>query len=308
MGIIAVITNPNAKRNRKERGRYRHLRKILGDRGTVIETPIPEDLTPVVNELINQDISVLGICGGDGTMQHTLTAFIKAYGGKLPPLVLPLKGGTMNTIGKSVGLIGTAEQNLEAIVRKYDAGEPFSIATRDTMCANGKYCFLFGNGLVANFLDAYYGSPYDGSTAALYVIARGVGCLLTRSDYYHRLYDPIRAKVTVDDEVIPFNDFLGVLSATVRDLGVGFQPMYLAEEKDGTMHVVVAGISPAKAVMNLGKLFKGKPIPSDRYLDRLAKRLVIQSERSYKFQADGEIYEADHVEITMGPMVRIITG
>jgi len=308
MGIIAVITNPNAKRNRKERERADNLRRILGDRGEVVETPVPEDLTPVVERLVKYDIDVLCVCGGDGTMQHTLTAFINAYGGELPPLVLPLRGGTMNTIRRSVGLNGSAEDNLAATVRKYDNGEPFAITTRDIMCANGKYCFLFGNGLVANFLDVYYGSPYDGPTAALYVITGGIGSLLFRGKMYHRLYDPLNCRVFLDDQELPVRQFMGVLACTVLDLGMGFKPMYRAEEKDGTMHVLASGLKPGKLVRNLGKMYKGRLIKDENHIDRLASQIYIEGEKVHKWQADGEVYEAKDLKVTMGPLVRIITG
>jgi len=94
VGQIVVINNPNAKLNRKLIDRFDRLSKVLDGRGQIYQTRVPEEIQPIADKLAREDIEILAVCGGDGTLHHTLTAFIKAYGGTFPPILLPLKGGT----------------------------------------------------------------------------------------------------------------------------------------------------------------------------------------------------------------------
>jgi len=308
MGIVAVITNPNAKRNRKERDRFEKLESIVGNDGIVLETPIPEDIQPVADALVKKNIDLLCICGGDGTMQHTLSAFIRAYDGAFPPAFLPLRGGTMNTIGKNVGLKGSAEENLARIMDRWRKKVPFETVRRDLMCVNDKYCFLFGIGVVANFLDVYYSGNYDGVRQAIDVIIKAIPSIIFKIGMYDDLFRRVKLRVTVDGDPVPIFDYLGVLAATVAEVGVGFKPLYRAEEQDGTYHILFSGFRPIDLLKELHRFYLGKPLQSKPFFDTLAQHTIIESDETFRYMADGEIYQDKKLEITVGPPIRIVRG
>ena len=55
MGKIVVLTNPNAKKNKKDPDKKGKLEEVLGENGLVIETKVPEDIQPVADRLFGED-------------------------------------------------------------------------------------------------------------------------------------------------------------------------------------------------------------------------------------------------------------
>src|SRR3982751_5036060 len=95
---IGLITNPRSRVNRKDPSRLRRLGYLIGSHGQSQATRSLDDLHRVCEDFHRERIDVLGISGGDGTMHHTLTAMVRAYGtDPLPPVAIP-RGGTMNTV------------------------------------------------------------------------------------------------------------------------------------------------------------------------------------------------------------------
>ena len=308
MGKIVVITNPNAKKNKKAPERKRDLERVLGENGLVIETKVPEDIQPVAESLFGEDIDVLGICGGDGTLQHTLTALIKTFGERpLPPIVV-LRGGTMNNVASVVGSRKSAKATLSEVVYQHQKGASFRYTSLEIMKINNRYGFFFGNGLAGNFLDAYYGGKYDGGRQVLVVIAKALLSLVTSSEYGRKLFAPLEAEALADGEKIPFERYLGIITSTIRSIGAGFRPMYRAQKGDGHFHVIGCVMSSKRLVLNLRRFYRGLPMKGGPNFDEKARTLLIRAEKPFKYTIDGELYEDHEVRISMGPTIRFVTG
>ena len=149
---IGVITNPRSRLNRRDPSGMRKLGYLIGDRGSAAATRSLDDLYRVAEEFMKAEIDILGINGGDGTIHHTLTAFIKTYGGRPMPMVAILRGGTMNTIANSYGIKGEPSRLLFELVDKYHNDEPFEVFEKEIIRVGDAYGFLFGTGVVHNFL------------------------------------------------------------------------------------------------------------------------------------------------------------
>ena len=93
MGPIGVITNPKAKKNIREKGIKQKLQSIVGDIGIVRETPLPDHVDAVAEEFKRNDISLLCINGGDGSISITLRSFLDVYQDAPLPPVVHLRGG-----------------------------------------------------------------------------------------------------------------------------------------------------------------------------------------------------------------------
>src|SRR5215813_8042062 len=120
MSGIGVVVNPFAGRNRRAGGRVLRLGDVLGAHGWVRETRSLTHLADVAAECRDRAVDLLGVCGGDGTMARTLSALVHAYGSDTLPGILPLRGGTMNTIARSMGCPAwQPERMLAEIVANY---------------------------------------------------------------------------------------------------------------------------------------------------------------------------------------------
>lgn len=305
MGAVVVINNPNAKLNRRCTDRYEQLAKILGDEGTIYQTRRPEETASLAEKVAREDVDILAVCGGDGTLHHTLTAFINAYGGDFPPMLLPLKGGTMNTIYKSVGCRDGAERNLAALLAKRRRGEAFEVARRNIINVSGKYAFLFGNGIGANILMHYYSGPHDGVRQALRTAFDVIAAPVFRTKDYARLYGRLEIEGTVDGKPVPFHNMLAVLAGTVKDIGIGAKPFYRAEETEGKFQAIFIGFGALQAAANAIRIFQGKPFWG-RVADELATHATVKAKEPFAYFLDGEVYEAASLELKPGPAIRVI--
>ncbi len=91
---IGLITNPRSRLNRRDPSRIQRLGYLIGAHGQAEATRSLDDLHRACEDFHRERIDILGISGGDGTLHHTLTAMIRAYGTEpLPPIAI-LRGGT----------------------------------------------------------------------------------------------------------------------------------------------------------------------------------------------------------------------
>lgn len=305
VGAFVVITNPNAKLNRKMPDRFGKLKAIVGDRGFVFETVVPENIQALADDLVGrQEIDILGICGGDGTLQHTLTAFIKAYGGELPPAVLPLRGGTMNQTAHSVGITLSAEQHLANVLDAVGRSETVRTTDCDlmklSMDEGDRYGFLFGNGLVASYLDMYHASPYDGPKAAIWAIRKGLVAFMTKNGDYDRFYRRPDLTVTIEGFELPLHSFMGILAGTIPEVGIGFEPLYRADRKEGRFHILASGLSAGQVIRNLPRFFKGERLCGKNHYDFLASEATIESDVLFRYMVDGELAETNKIHLSIG--------
>ena len=96
MSGIGIITNPHSKQNKRNPSRSQLLSYILGKQGQMEVTQSLDDLAQVAEKFKKNEIEILAINGGDGTISQTLTAFHKVYGDTKLPKIAILPGGTMN--------------------------------------------------------------------------------------------------------------------------------------------------------------------------------------------------------------------
>jgi len=110
--MIGVVTNPRAGKTIGNPARINRLKQILGQNGFLREAQTLDEMLDIAEEFREEGITVLAIHGGDGTLHHALSAFIPAYAGADLPPVAHLRGGTMNTIARCLGIRGLSEDIL----------------------------------------------------------------------------------------------------------------------------------------------------------------------------------------------------
>ncbi|HPA71453.1 MAG: hypothetical protein KBA61_14390 [Spirochaetes bacterium] len=306
MKKIGIIINPHAKKNRTMKVNPADLyRRIGGNHVEVRATRSLDEVFTVAEEFKRMGIAYLGVCGGDGTLHHVLSRFIQVYrDGELPPLVI-LKGGTMDTISRSINLKGTGPEILTRLIERIDVGGEVKLYHRDTMKTGDKYGFLFGLGITSNFLVEYYRGGDTGPWKAVKVAAGGIAKGIFHSN--NGLFKRLNAAVFIDGKEVPFRDFLGVLAATVESVGIGFKILYRAYEKDRTFHVLATGLKPFEVVTRVWKLKTGTPIHHPRHYDDIASVLLVKGPRQFQYMMDGDLYEAtDELKLEAGPRVRLV--
>jgi len=153
---IGVVVNPHARRNRDPRRVVGGFERILGDDGVVVTSPSRRSLLRIAEVFHRSRIDVLAISGGDGSVGFTLDAFEEIYGDEPLPRVLPLRGGTMNTIANSVGVPRLSGTSLLArLAARHRGGNRLASSRRVAMRVEDRLGFLFGTGLSYGFLGQH---------------------------------------------------------------------------------------------------------------------------------------------------------
>ncbi len=305
---IGIINNPHARMNRAYPGIKDKMQRIIGDSGIVRETKCAEEIPEIAKEFLREGIEVLGISGGDGTLHSVVTAFFITNGHKKLPLLLPLRRGTMNTISNSLKIKGNTERLLNNIINKHRRQEELGLFEQQTIKVNNKYGFIFGNGLVVNFLNAYYQGNTTGPLKAMEVVARLVTSTMLRTGYSRRLFDHFNAEIIVDGQKVPFTEYFTVLSSTVREVGLGFSPMYRAYEREGYLpFIILSRINPIRILPKIPRIYLGKPLKMSQVYESIGREIIIRSEKPPSYTIDGDIFPGEQeMRISVGPRVNFV--
>lgn len=108
---VAVISNPNARRNRLDPARALNLQRRVGD-GLFLPTRSPADCGAAVRRCMDAGVQLILTDGGDGTFHHVWNAAFAEAGAAAPP-ILPLNSGTLNIIARFTGERRTPEKILD---------------------------------------------------------------------------------------------------------------------------------------------------------------------------------------------------
>ncbi len=305
---IGVITNPRSRQNKRDPAGMRRLAYLIGNRGVAEATRSLDDLYRVAEEFKRESIDILGINGGDGTIHHTLTAFIKVYGDQPLPPVAILRGGTMNTIANSLGIKGDPAKLLFELVDKYHNDEPMPTFHKEVLAVGDAYGFIFGSGLMANFLEMYYGTGRPSPSMAARLLLRGILSAIFKGSLARQLTRRFLARVTVDGATWARDDFLAVAAACVEQIGLGFRPFYRCNERPHSFALL--GIHAASAfsfALELPRIWRGRPMRRDKAIDAVATEVTFEHDGEIHYIVDGDTYKAQHsLRLANGPKLTLV--
>jgi len=306
--VIVVFVNPRSRGSRRDPGLVKRMEAVLGDVGRVIASRSLEELAATAAGLAADPPEVVAIHGGDGTLHVTLTALIRAFAGKpLPPIAI-LGGGTMNVVTGSLHIRTRPLTFLARLAAAVRAGHDVFTIERRCLQVGDRFGFVFGNGIMANFLVEYYQGETYGPVRALMLMARLLVSAIVRGTLMRRVFRRFRGKVAVDDKVLEFPDLMAVGAGFVREVGLGFKLFNRADD-DPDRFAVLAIHSGALALFpDLWAVRAGRGIAASRAYSSVAASVEITGqEPEMAYTIDGDIYRAPGtLPITAGPRIAIV--
>jgi hypothetical protein len=289
------------------------MARRLGDRGVVATPRSVDELHRVAEAFRAQRIGILGIAGGDGTNQVTLTGFRTVYGASPLPTVALLRGGTMNTLANAVGVpAGRSEGLLDRLVRAALEAPPLPVVERNTLDVNGRLGFLFGTGIVYGFLREYYDTGAPSPWTAARTLARCVGSAFVGGPMIRRMMDPVHIAVDHgrgDAAGWAERAWLSVAAGTIADIGLGFRPFHRYAEREACFHLLGIHTGPVGFAVDLPRIHAARGMRGDKCMDALTAegRLRFASGQG-RYMLDGDLFEEPgEVTVKLGPRVRIAT-
>jgi diacylglycerol kinase (ATP) len=308
-----VFVNPRSRANRRDPRLADRFARTLGDSGRVIAPGSLEDLMVRAKELAQHPPDVIGIHGGDGTLHRTVAALIQAFGSAgdrpLPPIAI-LAGGTMNVVARSLGIRAKPERLLAGLVKGKAAGQAPELIVRRCLKVGGTFGFVFGNGLMANFLEEYYAKGGYGASRAVWILTRTLLSALVWGGYARRIFRRFRGRVTVEGQALPWKALTGVCAATVREVGLGFKLNHRADEDPDRFSVLAIHAGPVTLAQDLVPVHRGLGVNPRRAWSAVASTLVIEPEEAeISYTIDGDLYRANApIEVALGPALRFVKG
>jgi diacylglycerol kinase (ATP) len=299
---IGVIVNPESKENRGRKTVEDQLRKVVGGAGVVHAPQGLEALEDAVQELHREEVSVLAMNGGDGTVHKTVTAMVRAWGDDPLPMLANLRGGTNNTIARGLGIRGRPAEILEAV-----ASRELPTKARTLLCLDGQtYGFMLSNGLFDRYLRAYYEGEPSMFRAGV-VLAQATASAVMGTAFAKHLTSAMPVTVTVDGEEWPDLGFMTVPAGTVDDIGLGFIAFPNAPKQLGKLEVLGIGCSAFNLAFQLPRFYRGLGPGRDDIRSAVCSELVLSSDTPIPCHLDGDAYEAGcRVVATPGPIVSFL--
>ncbi|MCA1829636.1 MAG: diacylglycerol kinase family protein [Myxococcales bacterium] len=305
MAGIAIIANPNARRNREWPLAAQQLRKAAPG-APLLETRNSEELSKAARALAADRPRVLAIAGGDGTVTHTVTALSRAMDGKLPPLAL-LGGGAYDSLAP-LGGGGDAEDRLKRLSEAVASGNELRTVERDTLKIDDRCGFRFGVGLPVRFIEAIYATGNTGPWASTRVLLKTLVSSLAMGPFARRLYAPMDLRVRLDDEEWPPVPIYGLVCSSVAEAGLGLKPFRRATEQPGAFQALGLTAGPRAFALELPRLLIGKHARRDRLIEGVGERLEVSGRAPLSWLLDGEIYTSASGRLTvgLGPRVSLV--
>lgn len=327
---IAVVLNPNSRKNRRDGVSAESLRSALGSSGEVFVTRDQTELDAVMREVVTDELVCLVSVGGDGALHWALNAArpVAAERGLPLPTVLPTNGGTIDFVARHAGVRGRAETLLPKLVARVEGSRELGTVPVDSLelafeNERGEQAQKLGFALAAGgigqrFFDEYYRAAEPGPLTIVSVIGRTVGSLVAGSlpgavgtragELANRMFAPFEARVTIDGELVPAERH-GAINAGAFGINLGnvLRIFPLANE-EGIMHVQAGEASGTEIVANLPALARGGRIVAPGLRDDRGRAMTIEAigAESMRPVVDGELYEGIRkLSVRLGPKVRV---
>jgi diacylglycerol kinase (ATP) len=302
---VALVINPHSRANRRDPGLARRLGGALGNGARVIAAGSLAELADAASELAREPPAAIAIHGGDGTLHKSVAALLRAGGDPLPPIAL-LPGGTMNVVAASLKLGGRPEAIAARLGEAVRAHAPLRTRQRRCLRIGDTHGFVFGNGMMANFLEEYYAKHDYGPSRATWLLLRTFFSALVGGPYASQIFRRFEGTVSVDGTMLPDRRFTGLGAATVREVGLGFKLNHRADEDTDRFSVLAIHAGPLSLSRDLVAVHRGRGISPLRAHSETATTMRIEPDAGESiYTIDGDLYRgAGPIDITLGPLIR----
>ncbi len=300
---IGLLNNLRAGRSTS---RVTRLLQFLKSHPEVVsvETDSALAVPEALSELARQEVDLLAINGGDGTVQHALTEILgqRAFEDRVP-LIAPLRGGSTNMTALDVGAHRdprTGMANLIAAVREGTLDERLVErkvlrveygATRQRL-----YGMFFGGGMIAKAIELNHrlfkkDTRGQGVFSATLVTAG----LVARAALGQTagILEPNKVQLLLDGEPVARSEFLMVISTSLQRLFAGMRPFWGSGSGGVRFTAFASDAENFKAAVP--GILRGKPrafvSEESGYLSRNVKRAEMRFDCG--FTVDGELVMPD---------------
>ncbi len=297
---LGILLNPKA---RNTENLQKQVRKMPSDIAFYASSHLLEVPHLLEKLFWEQGVTVLGICGGDGTIHHTLHALLEIWRKKnlpnehLPPILL-LGGGTMNIFSQALRWKGTPFARAIRFWERYGFAKhkDLPLLSQPLLCVESTHYgarvgTVFGSALTARALQVYEQHEGGGYKGLALFLKEAIWGALWKTPLWQENADLLEgpaAWVQFGEEYYPYRALVAS-TVDIAILGGLIKGMSMASAAAGKMQVRMLGDVDAMGLMRrLPHLIFGWPDPA--ILDQTSALCL----RLYgDFSLDGEVFRQD---------------
>jgi hypothetical protein len=281
----------------------------------VVDTASIDEFKRVIDTIQREDINLLILNGGDGTLQMGITELIRQLPRERIPVILPLRGGTMNMVANNLGIRKSPPDTVRIImdhVRAFHRGEndlqtiPLKVLKITDENNGTRYGFTFSNGIVYKVQKAYYATGNPSFQTAANMTTTIIGNYILGTQRGKAFFEKIKTSLTIDGTTYPYHRTLLSVASVLQKLVLWFKPFYHPERKgmDGFYFLSVS-MDSLSIIANLRALSGGRLL-HERLFNDTAHRVTIQADGGYGI--DGELSDRESTAVTIeeGPAINFL--
>jgi len=231
---IALVNNLRAGYNRRRVSRllallerHPHVRRV--------ETESAQALPEVLAGLTRDGVDLLVLNGGDGTLQHTLTALLSDPRAEKLPWIAPLRGGRTNMTALDLGMRRDPIAALERILRAADADRlhEHRIArpvlrietSRGGAC---QYGMFFGAGMIRRAVELTHSVFPKGRSQGVFGASLVTAALITKTlaRPTRGIMTPDKAQILIDGRSVSDGEFYLIIASSLQRLFLRMNPFW----------------------------------------------------------------------------------
>ncbi len=316
---IGLLNNLRAGRSADRVSRL--LRFLKGHPDVVsVETDSSMAVPEALSELARQDVELLVINGGDGTLQHALTEILghRAFEDRVP-LIAPLRGGRTNMSALDLGAHRDPVKGMAALIGAAREGTLDERITRREVLrvqygADNRFLYgmFFGGGMIYKAIELNHRlfeqkARTQGVVGATLVTAG----LLARAcmGSVDGILQPNKVQILLDGEPVSTGEFLMIISTSLHRLFAGMRPFW-GTGSGGVRFTAITSNAERFPAAAPG-ILRGKPRPfaseEAGYLSRNVKCAEMRFDCG--FTVDGELVRPEPgcvVTLTAGDGVHFV--
>jgi hypothetical protein len=299
---IGMLNNPLSGGNRNGLQKIREAAAAAHPEVFQREVQTPTDVTETLADFARQEVNLLVVNGGDGTVQAALTAiFHKNFFETMPVLAVLRSAGTTSMIAGDIGLRGPRESALQRLFSWARTGDGrAAIMQRPVLRVQVPaktepvYGMFFGAAAIyqaTHFcLQKIYAKGVRGELGAGVALARFLLAVVLRD---RKVVSPVPITTRLDQKSAQQQKYLLVFITTLQRLFLGLRPYWGSEPKP--LHYTAVDSRPRYFLRALPSLMRGRQgryvRPDNGYTSHNIDEVQLTLKSG--FNLDGELYTPD---------------
>jgi diacylglycerol kinase (ATP) len=294
---VGVLSNPLSGANRSG---LDPIEKVLAGYSQVLHQTVrtPADIKRALTCFADQQVDILAVNGGDGTVHALLTELFNRRPFDSLPLLALLPGGTANMLAKDLGFKGSRENAMRSLLDWAYNGIAGPVVEQRTVLkvqapgfAEPLFGLFFGAGLIYQGIQFFHDRVKAWGLRGEWAHTLIVGCYLVALAAKNKdVVSPVPISIGLDGNRLKRQDCLLVLISTLEKLILGLRPYWGWEE--GPLRFTAVRTRPRRILRTLLGLVFGRndrhPGVENGYFSQNAHEIELDFRGG--FTLDGELY------------------